>query len=65
VQGKLRKEYVSIEVETQCKHCGQAMHITIDSNMQVSVRESGANPLVFIPDIDWENFTEKTIIDSY
>jgi len=33
--------------------------------MQVSVRESGANPLVFIPDIDWENFTEKTIIDSY
>jgi hypothetical protein len=65
VQGQLRKEYVSIEVETKCKHCDQVMHITIDSNMQVSVRQSGAKPLVFMPDIDWNSFAERTIIDSY
>jgi hypothetical protein len=65
VQGQLRKEYVSIEVETACKHCDQVMHLTIDSNMRVSVREPDAKPLVFNPDIDWENFAEKTIIDAY
>jgi len=65
VQGQLRKEYFSIEVETKCKHCDQVMHITIDSNMQVSVRQSGADPLVFMPDIDWNSFAERTIIDSY
>jgi len=64
VQGSLRKEYISIEVTTECKHCGQVLHLTIDSNMQVSVGESDANPLVFIPDIDWENFTQRNIIDS-
>ena len=65
VQGHLRKEYISVEVATKCKHCGQALHLTIDSNMQVSVGESDANPLVFMPNVDWESFTEQNIIDSY
>jgi hypothetical protein len=41
------------------------MHITIDSNMRVSVREDEAVPLVFTPDIAWDNFAERTIIDSF
>ena len=65
MQGQLRKEYVSIEVETKFKHCDQVMHFTIDSDMRVSVRESDANPLVFMPDVDWSNFAERTIIDAY
>jgi len=65
VQGQLRKEYVSIEVETKCSHCGQGLHFTIDSNMRISVREKEAYPLVFMPEIDWNNFAENTIIDSY
>jgi len=65
VQGRLRKGYVSVEVETLCKHCKQALHFTLDSNMQVSVRETDAKPLVFMPDVDWQNFSEETIIDAY
>jgi hypothetical protein len=41
------------------------MHFTIDSNMRVSVLEPEANPLMFSPDVDWDQFAEKTIIDSY
>jgi hypothetical protein len=65
VQGQLRKEYVSIEVETKCTHCNQELHFTLDSAMQFSVHDAKANPLVFMPDIDWDNFAERTIIDSY
>jgi hypothetical protein len=65
VQGRLRKEYISVEVTTKCEHCDQVMHLTIDSNLQVSVGESDANPLVFLPDVDWANFKEKNIIDPY
>jgi hypothetical protein len=65
VQGQLRKEDLSVEVETQCRHCGRALHFEIDSNMQVSVRDSGASPLVFMPDVDWAHFAQPTIIDSY
>jgi hypothetical protein len=65
VQGHLRNEFISIEVTTKCQHCDQVLHLTIDSNMRVSVGEKDANPLVFTPDIDWNNFKEQTIIDSY
>jgi len=65
VQGHLRKQYLSIEVTTKCYHCDQVLHLTIDSDMQVSVREAGAQPLVFLPDVDWKNFSEPNIIDSY
>ncbi len=41
------------------------MHFTVDSDMQVSTREAGAKPLVFLPDVDWSTFAERTIIDSY
>jgi hypothetical protein len=33
--------------------------------MKVSVREQEAAPLVFIPDVDWDHFTDRTIIDAY
>jgi hypothetical protein len=65
VQGRLRNEFVSVEIETKCSHCNQEMQFTVDSNMRVSAREPDANPLVFMPDVDWEHFAERTIIDSY
>ncbi len=65
VQGQLRKEYISVEIETKCRHCDQIMHIAIDNKTQASVHEDGAAPLVFMPDIDWGSFAERTIIDSY
>jgi hypothetical protein len=65
VQGRLRNEFVAVEVETKCKHCEQVLHITVNSQMQVSVREQGAAPLVFSPEVDWSHFAQKTIIDTF
>jgi hypothetical protein len=65
VQGHLRKEHLSVTIETTCAHCGQAMHITVDSDMEVSVHDEGADPLVFMPQIDWDTFAEPNIIDAY
>jgi hypothetical protein len=56
---------MSVEIETKCRHCDQILHITVDSNMQASVLEDQATPLVFMPDVDWANFAGRTIIDSY
>lgn len=46
-------------------HCDRVMQITIDSNLRVSIREDEAEPLLFMPDVNWENFAERTIIDAY
>jgi hypothetical protein len=65
VQGRLQNRFVSAEIETKCMHCDRTMHITADSDMHISVREEGAAPLMFSPDVDWDHFAERTIIDSY
>jgi len=41
------------------------MFIEVDSAMQYRVVEEGAEPLIFLPQIDWEKFSEPNIIDAY
>jgi len=41
------------------------MHLSVDSDLRMAVREEGVAPWVFMPDMDWEHFTERTIIDAY
>ncbi len=65
MQGRLRQEPVSVEITTRCSHCEQALHLTIDSEMRISVREPQAQPLAFMPDVDWETFKEPNIIHAY
>jgi hypothetical protein len=56
---------VAVEIETQCRHCGAPLHIALDGALAASVRETGARPLVFTPDVDWQTFSDRTIIDAY
>ena len=58
-------QHLKVAIETKCKHCDQTIRIQVDSDMHISVSEGDADPLLFMPDIDWINFTEPTIIDSY
>jgi hypothetical protein len=41
------------------------MCITVDSEMRYHVHDPEADPLVFMPDIDWQSFTEPNIIHAY
>ncbi len=65
MQGQLLNKPVAVEIETTCRHCGQAVHITVDSVLRASVREEGATPLMFSPDVDFDHLAQRTIIDSY
>ena len=58
---------MSVEIETECAHCGRPLSITIDSDLRYQVQnaDEGAEPLVFEPLIDWATFTEDTIIDAF
>jgi hypothetical protein len=41
------------------------MRIKVDSDMKISILSGGMKPLVFMPDVEWSNFTGQTIIDAY
>lgn len=65
VQGRLRQEHLAVTIETKCGHCGRAMRLTVDTDMNISDHDAGAEPLVFMPRVDWSTFTEPNIIDAY
>jgi hypothetical protein len=65
VQGRLRGEKLSVEVESECVHRRRALHILVDSELNFHVREKDAEPLLFEPDVDWKTFKGANIINDY
>ena len=54
-----------MSVETECAHCSQPMHLEIDSDLSYSISEEGADPLVFVPEVDLYKLEEPSIIGSF
>jgi hypothetical protein len=65
VEGRLRGVKLSIELESECAHCGKALHISVASELNSQVREKDAEPLLFEPDVDWKTFKSANIINDY
>jgi hypothetical protein len=41
------------------------MHIEVDDQLEYRVREEGADPIVFIPKVDFQALEDPSIIDSF
>ena len=65
VQGRLRREPLSFSVRTECAHCAQPMHFEIDSELTYRVEEKEADPLVFVPTVNFGKLTEPSIVDVF
>lgn len=65
VQGRLRRESLSVAVGTECAHCAQSIHFEIDSELKYRVEEKEADPLVFVPTVNFRELTEPSIIDVF
>ena len=63
MQGRLRNEPLSFSVTTECGHCGQPLHLGIDSDLKYRVVEAGAEPLLFVPMTG--KIKDKSIIDAF
>jgi hypothetical protein len=41
------------------------MRMTLNSDMKLSAVDEGSEPLVFVPQVDWAQFSGPNIIDVY
>ena len=64
VQGHLRNESLVVSIRTECAHCARRMQIEVDSRLSYQVAE-GADPLIFIPLVDFEKLKDPSIIDAF
>jgi hypothetical protein len=65
VQGQLRGQPLSFVVATSCAHCGQPLHLEIDSELNYRVVEAEADPHVFVPMVDLFELEDPSIIDAF
>jgi len=65
VQGRLRNETLSVRVKSSCAHCGKPIELTIDSDLNCTVHDPEARPLVFVPDVDLLTLREENIINAF
>jgi hypothetical protein len=65
VQGRLRKEPLSIVARTRCAHCDRPLGLEIDSELRCRVDGEGAKPLVFVPLVNFRKLKDPSIIDAF
>ncbi len=65
MQGQLRNERLTFAIETECAHCARPLHIEIDSDLNYSVAEKDADPLILAPMVDFGKLQDPSIIDAF
>ena len=65
MQGRLHEKTLSTVIRTECGHCAQQIEIEIDSELNYRVLNSGAEPLIFIPIVNFGKLSEPSIIDIF
>ncbi len=65
MQGQLRNEHLTFAIETECAHCGRPLHIEIDSELNYTVVEKDAEPLLLVPMVDFDKLQDPSIIDAF
>jgi hypothetical protein len=65
VQGQIRKEQLDFSIETECACCSKPIHIQIDSQLKYQVLEVDAEPLIFVPMVDFDTLEDPSIIDAF
>ena len=65
VQGQLRKEPINTVVKTECAHCGRSIHIELDSAFRFKVNEPEADPMLFIPMVNFSKVEDASIINVF
>jgi len=65
VQGRIRNQPLSVDIETECAHCSRPLRLTVDSELRFRLRDETATPLVFSPQVDWATFEEPNITHAF
>jgi hypothetical protein len=54
-----------VRIDSVCHHCSQPLTIEVDDELRSRLASSGASPLLFEPDMNWDAFHAPNIIHDY
>jgi hypothetical protein len=65
VQGRLRRQPLTVRIDSECRHCGELLQIVVTDDFDWHVTSRTATPLLFMPDVNWATFRRSNIIHDY
>ncbi|MGB8213954.1 MAG: hypothetical protein WCE68_10390 [Anaerolineales bacterium] len=65
MQGQLRQEKLTVQIESECGHCHTPLHLRVDSDLNFHVQEAQAVPLLFVPMMNLRKLDDPSIIDAF
>jgi hypothetical protein len=65
VQGRLREAPLSCAIRTECGHCRRPIAFELDRELNHRILEGPADPLIFLPFVDFPQLKDPSIIDAF
>ena len=62
---QLLEHLLSVTIHTECACCRQPLVIELDSDLKSNLPQQYANPLVFVPLVDFNALQDPSIIDAF
>jgi len=65
VQGRLRHEPLSFDIDTECACCNRPVRFRMDYDLRFELEDPECDPLFFIPLVDFTKLKANSIIDHF
>ncbi len=65
VQGKLRNEALSFEIQTECQCCGQKITFSMQHDLNYVLGQPESRPMFFMPIVDFTRLKAPSIVDHF
>ena len=65
VQGKLRNEALSFDIESECACCKAPIQFTMNHNLSFTIADPGSDPIFFVPTVDFTRLKAASIVERF
>ena len=65
MQGRLRNEPLSFDIDTECACCNRSLRFRMDRELRFELEDPDCDPLFFIPLVDFTKLKANSIIDHF
>ena len=65
VQGKLRDEPISFDIDSECECCKKPIRFTMRHDLSFNLADPDSDPIFFVPIIDFTRLKAPSIIEHF
>ena len=65
MQGRLRNEPLSFDIDTECACCNRPIRFRMDDDLRFELEDPECDPMFFVPMVDFTKLRAKSIIDDF